>query len=118
MITKFSTTPIIYYPTNPARNMLRVEMVDDNTQIAWADLFVEDGWAHFVYVYVHPEYRSEETIMAFIRSAFNLDFGTINIYWFNISPSVANFYHKIVAERPDLTFAADGAINQIIWASE
>ena len=117
MTTELTTTPIVYYPNNPARNVFRIEMTANGAQIAWADLFIEENWAHFVYVYVQPEHRSEETIMDFIRGAFDLDLGTKNIYWFGISATVANFYHQIVAERPDLTFAATGAVNMVSYAN-
>lgn len=118
MITQLTTTPIIYYPDKPNRNISRIEMKINDAQIAWADFFVEEGWAHFVYVYVQPQFRTEETIMNFIRSAFNLDLGASNIFWFGVSPSIANFYQKIIEERTDLTFAATGVINKIVWATE
>ena len=116
MTTEITTTPISYYPAHPNRNVFRIEMTGNGSQIAWADLFIEEGWAHFVYVYVQPEHRSEETIRAFIKSAFELDLGTKNIYWYAISPAIASFYHWITAERPDLTFAATRAVNAISHA--
>lgn len=117
MTTQITATPIVYYPDNETRDVFRIEMTEGNSQIAWADLFIEQGWAHFVYVYVQPEHRSNETVMTFIREAFRLDLGTKNIYWFGISAAVANFYHQIVAERPDLTFAATGAVNMVSYAN-
>lgn len=118
MITQITETPFNYYPNNSSRNVFRIESSDDNGLIAWADLFVENNWAHFVYVYVTPEHRSEQEIFDFIKSAFLLDLGTTNIYWYNISSSVAHFFELIVAERPDMTFAAGGAINRICRATK
>jgi hypothetical protein len=107
-------SPLIYYPTNPGRKMRRIAMFDGEMEIAFVDLFVESDWAHFIYVWVHPDYRDENTIWHYISNAFNFDLGTKNIYWLNIVQPLVHFLHKIADERPDLVFAATGATDIVL----
>ena len=89
-------------------------MFDGEQEIAFVDLFVEADWAHFVYLWVDNDHRNEDTIWFYIENAFNFDLGVTKIYWLRIVEPLIYFLHKIAGKRPDLTFAATGAVNVVL----
>lgn len=111
---RLTETPFVYYPKQPDRAMQRISMFDNEREIAFVDLFIENDWAHFVFVWLDHEYRDDDTIWYYIENAFKFDLGVTKIYWFNIVPRLVSFVHKIADVRPDLTFAATGATNVIL----
>ena len=111
---RLTSTPFVYYPTMPDRVMQRISMLDDEREIAFVDLFIENDWAHFVFVWLDEDHRDDETIWYYIENAFKFDLGVTKIYWFNIVPRLISFLHRIADARPDLIFAATGATNVIL----
>lgn len=89
-------------------------MYDNDTEVAFVDLYVKDDWARFLFVWVHPDYRDEQTIWYYIENAFKIELGVTKIYWFGIVPALTHFLYKIAEARPDLTFAATGASNLVL----
>lgn len=113
-IFSFDLSPATYYQSFPDRLIKRITMKDQDVVAAWADLFVENDWVHFVYVNVEPDYRSYDQIWFFIDNAFNIDLGANNIYWHKIAPSLTHFLHKVAESHPNKVFAATGSANVIL----
>lgn len=114
--TKVSS-PHVYYPGNTSRHVWRIEMLDESSSAGFADFFVEDGWSHFLVFYVSEQYRSQEIISSFISNVYQLVDETDKTFWWNALPSMEPYFNLIKDSRPDMTFAASGAINKICHAS-
>lgn len=108
--------PHVYYPNNPEREMFRVEMFDGNTKIGFADYFVENGWSHFLVFNVAEKHRNTETNFEFIKNVYQI-VPQLSSFWWNTPPVMEPYFDMIVAERPDMTFAAGGAIKKVVRAT-
>lgn len=96
----------------------RIVMSDvDGNLVGWTDYVIDNGWSKFTEFSVVEEYQTEENIMAFIRSGYSLVPEPKQTFWWSATPAMAKYFDLIVAERPDMTFAAGGSINRIVRAT-
>jgi hypothetical protein len=97
----------------------RIVMSDvEGNLVGWADYVIHNGWSKFTEVVVVEEHRTEENVMAFIRNGYGLVPEPKQTFWWSATPSMAKYFDLIVAERPDMTFAAGGTINRICRATK
>lgn len=96
----------------------RIAMSDvGGNLVGWTDYIIDNGWSKFTEFAIAEEHRTEENVMAFIRAAYGLVPEPKQTFWWSATPAMAKYFDLIVAERPDMTFAAGGAINKIVRAT-
>lgn len=111
--------PHIYFPNNPSRLVQRVVMKTIDGQTAgWVDYLIEDGWNKAILFVVEKEHRNQETVLGFLNKFYQLVSQPTQTFWWMATPSMEPYFEQIAAARPDLTFAAGGAINRVIHATE
>ena len=97
----------------------RVAMSDvGGNLVGWADYVIDNGWSKFTEFAVVEEHRTEENVMAFIGALYVLVSEPKQTFWWSATPPMAKYFDLIVAERPDMTFAAGGSINKIVRATQ
>lgn len=97
----------------------RIVMSDaEGNIVGWTDYVIDNGWSKFTEFAVVEEHRTEENVMAFIRAGYGLVQEPKQTFWWSATPAMAKYFELIVAERPDMTFAAGGAINKIVRTTE
>lgn len=107
-----------YFPGNETRNVNRFCMKTlDNTTVGWIDYFIENGWSKFLVISVDPNYRNEEVVSEFIRQVYVFVSEPKKTFWWSATPEMKKYFDIISTERPDITFAASGAINRIVYAT-
>lgn len=96
----------------------RIVMSDiDGNLVGWTDYIIDNGWSKFTEFAIVEEHRTEENVMAFIRNGYGLVPEPKQTFWWSATPLMAKYFDLIVAERPDMTFAAGGSINRIVRAT-
>jgi len=110
-------SPKIILVSGTEQQAQRVEMKADNNLVGWADFVIDNGWSKFTEFAIDENHRSEENGMAFIRAVYGLVPEPKKTFWWSATPSMKKYFDLITAERPDMTFAAGGAINRIARAT-
>lgn len=111
--------PHTYFPNNPSRVATRIVMKTSDGNIAgWADYFIEEGWSKFPLFSVEEQHRNEATILAFISQVYQIVTEPKKTFWWAATPPMEQYFDQIASARPDLTFAAGGAINKITHAAQ
>lgn len=111
--------PHTYFPDNPSRTAQRIVMKTADGQTAgWADFFIEEGWSKFPAFFVTEIHRDQATILEFISQVYQIVSQPKQTFWWNALPSMEQYLNQIAKARPDMTFAAGGAINRVIHATE
>jgi hypothetical protein len=105
--------PHTYYADNPNRKVWRIVMSDDLSQIGFADFFVENNWSHFLVFSVAESVRNTSMIIDFIRNVYQI-VDEPSSFWWNTPPVMEQYLDMICVERPDMTFAAGGAISKVL----
>lgn len=111
--------PHTYFPNNPSRTAQRIVMKTADGQTAgWADFFIEEGWSKFPAFFVAEIHRDQATILAFINQVYQIVSQPTQTFWGRATLPMEPYFDQIAAARPDMTFAAGGAINRVIHATE
>ena len=110
-----SPNTVLIYGQNVQLN--RIVMFDsNNNEVGWTDYVIDNGWSKFTEFAVAEEYRTEENVMDFIRAGYGLVPEPKQSFWWSATSAMVKYFEMITAERPDMTFAAGGAINRIVEA--
>lgn len=110
--------PHNYFPHDATKTVNRVSMKTSGGEtVGWADYLIEDGWSKFLVFSVNPEHRTETKVLEFIRQVYLIVAEPAQTFWWNATPTMAKYFDQIVALRPDMTFAAGGAIKRIVRAT-
>ena len=104
--------PHDYFPGFPERSMSRVEMLDGDQVVGFADYFVGNGWSVFPLFTVAESHRTEQQVFGFIANVYNL-IGSTKTFWWSTPPTMEKYFDMIVEARPDIMFAASGSINRV-----
>lgn len=111
--------PHNYFPDDSTKNVLRVSMLDDAQQlVGWADYIIDDGWTKFITFTVAHQHRAPGVVITFIDEVYKLVDTPKQTFWWNATETMAKYFDQIVALRPDMTFAAGGAIKKIVKATK
>lgn len=90
----------------------------DNKTVGWADYLIDDGWSVFLSFTVSDEHRTETIVTEFLHQLYLLVSEPKQTFWWSATPTMEKYFDQIAATRPDMTFAAGGAICRIIRATE
>jgi len=90
----------------------------DGEVVGSADYIIENGWSKFARLVVAEQHRNQQTINTFIQDVYQLLSELKQTFWWSAVPQMEPYFDAISAARPDMTFAAGGAINRIVHATE
>ena len=109
--------PHMYYPDGDKREMWRFEATAGGKTIGFADYFIENDWLHYLVYWMHPQARTFENVREFICQGYLAEPQIKQSFWWNTPSVMKQYFDMIVVERPDITFAASGAINKVEYAT-